>query len=257
MSSASSMLNDMLFKSKRLEKEIQQLDRRLKRVERQGNPLGIFEPDINMLISGALVNCKFRNMIDENEPDKVFQNDGRSDFNLSGNFKQRFCLLKFETPIPIVKGLSINFIKNPIMNFTVTDDGGARQAAMIVDASVVTIGWNPSDVTWNSFTPDFSASPGLLGSIAQNFSFEDSLFNRTGNDLEGTISIFDVSQKILSGVPFTQSNTIGLFTGIVVSLSRRATAEPPNLQSTGDFNGELEIGIKDPIELLSSFAVTI
>lgn len=245
----SSILNDLLFKSRRMQNKLQDLERRLKQAERIENPLALLEPDIDFLISGAVINCKFRNMIDENEPDRNFQNDGRADFSVAAANKKRFCLLKFETPVQNVKAMSLRMITSPRIGFTIAEEGKFKSAEYRVSAVPTTKNWNPSDVTFNSYDPSDTIDIAYDVELA----FSGNLINESGDILnENSIFNTDNQERTLSGIPF-QKFDVGPFNGIEVRIQLK------DFQSTliSDVFGQLQIDILDPIGIASSFVVTL
>ena len=103
-------LRKMIDKSNLYDRRIRELERRLKRVERDNNPIALFEPgrDEEELFGRRLKNGCSRNLIQSNIPGGNFEDQGDLLKNIASGTDHR-CLVKLAVPVNRIDFVRIGF----------------------------------------------------------------------------------------------------------------------------------------------------
>jgi len=122
------LLHDLIRKSEKFDRRIQDLERRLKRAERVNNPIALIEPEgVEQITGGRTINCCFRNVVKTEASTTVFQNNGTLAKTPSTESQ---VLLKFAVPVRRIDALRFNYV-------TANDD--LTLLASIADADTMTV----------------------------------------------------------------------------------------------------------------------
>jgi len=147
-------------------KRIQDLKRRILFLE-DDDPISLIEPDIGeeLFSSGKYVNAIARNVLSEEDPDDVFQEQGGVQFSNDFFVKEKKVALLFEDGIDNLGGIFLN-LGNIISNYPLPSTSRIVNAHFF-DLNIEQItSFDPTTVTWNNQNDPFP--PGGTG-VAASF----------------------------------------------------------------------------------------
>jgi len=145
------LLHDLIKKSEKFDRRIQDLERRLKRAERVNNPISLIEPEgVDQITGGRTINCCFRNVIKTEAPATVFVDNGTLAKTPSTESQ---VLLKFAVPVRRIDALRFNYITlNDILtllaNIADADTMTVFNLDLIID--FLTADYDPTTVTFDN-----------------------------------------------------------------------------------------------------------
>ncbi len=149
-------LRKMIDQSNLYDRRIRELERRLKRVEKDNNPIALIEPgDIDELFGGRLINGCARNLIETNIPNGNFKNQGGLRNNLQTGTDHR-CLVKLATPVNRIDFIRIGFESEATVDRTTEMTADLADAASTsgmtakILLSFINQDYDPETVTFNS-----------------------------------------------------------------------------------------------------------
>ena len=131
--------------------KMRELERRLKDIERDFNPIALVVSDADDFVGGGRIfNAISVNSVDEENPDTVFQDDGTFQEKLIalGTRRNKHALIRFENPgfTKLIHGVFINI--GAVVQ-TITTASSPAQQRFTVNLDVIG-SFDPTTVTWNN-----------------------------------------------------------------------------------------------------------
>lgn len=149
-------LRNLMDQSNRYARRIRELERRLKRIESNNNPISLIEPgDIEELFGGRQINGCHRNIVSNNIPNTVQKDQGFVLKNLQTGTDAR-CLIKLAVPVNRIDLVGLGFESEltadrfTIMTADLADGDSTSGMTARLFMSFISEDYDPDTVTWNN-----------------------------------------------------------------------------------------------------------